>query len=384
MGAGAGTGRGGTSGGALAAAVLLALGAAGPAAAEWTARTGVHVDAWSGADQRGHQVLAPFGLAWDSPGWGASLRGAVGTSERDPGGGLPTGTVSGFTDTTLGGYARTELAGLEVRLGLDLDLPTGQAGLKTSDLAAVQDEDLALLERFGEGLDVNPTLSVYRGFGLFGLGAGVGYFHRGSYDSTRDFVNDDLDPGDELTAVILGDVLLGDAWRLLGQVGFTAYGADERGGRETFEEGDEVDLRAALEWRPEPWWVVVAVRDVIRTKADRLDASGRLATEPRSSRGNDFRGAVTVGYILDDVWSLALGVEVRHVWANDYPADDPLHDGGRTKVAVGPTVAWAPDRRFAVEGTARYFAMDVERSPVFPSPGTIHGVHLDLRLLYRF
>ena len=366
------------------ALALLAAASAGPARAEWTAETGVHVDAWSGAGQNGHQVLAPFGLAWNSPSWGARLRGAIGTTERDPGGGLPDGSVTGFTDTTLSGYYRLAIGALEVRAGLDLDLPTGQSSLKSRDLAAVQDEDLALLERFGEGFDVNPTLSVYRSFGIVGIGAGVGYLYRGSYDRTQDFVNDDLDPGDELTALVLADVLLGDAWRLLGQVGFTTYGTDERGGKETFQEGDEVDLRAAVEWRPEPWWVVVAVRDVIRTKAERLNTAGRLTTEPRNSRGNDFRAGVTAGYILDDVWNLALAVELRYVAANDYPESNPLFDGGRTKVAVGPSVTWTPDRRFGVEGTARYFFMDAERSPVFPQAGTIHGVHLDLRVLYRF
>jgi hypothetical protein len=91
-----------------------------------------------------------------------------------------------------------------------------------------------------------------------------------------------------------------------------------------------------------------------------------------------------VGYVIDDVWTVQGVVEIKHVFANDYPEGDPLFDGGRTKVAVGPTVTWLPHRRFGIEGGFRYFFMDVERSPFFPQSGTINGVHADLRVLYRF
>ncbi len=93
---------------------------------------------------------------------------------------------------------------------------------------------------------------------------------------------------------------------------------------------------------------------------------------------------MTVGYIFDDVWTVEGVVEVKHVLANDYPESDPLFDGGRTKVAVGPTLVWTPHRRFGIETGIRYFFMDVDRSPFFPRAGTINGVHADLRVTYRF
>jgi hypothetical protein len=370
----------------LAATLPLAAALAGlPATAdEWTARTGLHVDYWSGAGQDGRQILAPLSLFYDAPFWGVGVRGAVGNSARDPGGGRPTGEITGLADTTLGGYYRWVVADVEIRAGLNLDLPTGVSRLKTRDLAAIQDEDLALLERFGEGFDVNPTVSAYRNFGRFGVGGGLGYLWTGEYDPTKELPNDDLDPGDELTVVALGDVYLAEAVRLVANVGYTFFTDDELGGRETFGEGDELDLRVSLEWRPEPWWVVVSVRDIVRFKADRLDATGRLRTESRNSRGNDLRGGVTVGYIFDDVWTIEGAVEVKHVRANDYAASDLLYDGGRTKVAIGPTVTWTPHRRFGVQGGMRYFFMDVERSPFFPRAGTINGVHADVRVTYRF
>jgi hypothetical protein len=366
-------------------ALLISAAAATPAAAdEWTAWTGIHLDAWSGAGQDGHQVLAPLSLAFDTPFWGLSLRGAVGDSARDPGGNRQSGQITGLTDSTLAGYYRWVVADVEIRAGLNLDLPTGVSRLKTRDLAAIQDEDLALLERFGEGFDVNPTITAYRSFGRFGVGGGVGYLWTGEYDPTEDIPGDDLDPGDELTVTALADVSIADATRLIGTVTYTMFSADSLGGRDTFQEGDELDFRVTLEWRPEPWWIAVTFRDIVRFKAERLDAAGRLTTEPRNSRGNDIRGAVVVGYIFDEFWTIQGVVEVKHVFANDYPESDPLFDGGRTKIAIGPTVTWLPHRRFGIEGGFRYFFMDVERSPFFPQSGTINGVHADVRVLYRF
>lgn len=371
----------------LAGALVLTVVVAGssPARAdEWTAWTGIHLDAWSGAGQDGHQVLVPLALYFDTPFWGVSVRGAVGNSERDPGGGRQTGEITGFTDTTVAGYYRLVVSDVEVRFGLNLDLPTGVSRLKTRDLAAIQDEDLALLEQFGEGFDVNPTISAYRNFGRFGIGGGVGYRWTGEYDPTEDISGDDLNPGDELTVTLLGDVYLAEATRLVGTVSYTMFSADQLGGRETFREGNELDFRVSLEWRPEPWWVVVSFRDIVRFKSERLDASGGLQTEPSNSWGNDIRGSVVAGYIIDDVWTITGAVEFKHVFANEYPENSVFFDGGRTKVAIGPTVTWLPHRRFGIEGGFRYFFMDVERSPFFPQAGTINGVHADLRVMYRF
>jgi hypothetical protein len=371
----------------LAAALVLATVAVGETpvgADEWTAWTGLHLDAWSGAGQDGHQILAPLALHFDAPTWGLYVRGAVGDSKRDPGGGRQSGEITGFTDTTVAGYFRLVVSDVQIRAGLNLDLPSGVSRLKTRDLAAIQDEDLALLQQFGEGFDVNPTISAYRNFGRFGIGGGASYRWTGEYDPTKDLPNDDLDPGDEFTANFLGNVFLTETINLVGTVSYTMFTDTQFGGRDSFREGNQLDFLLSLEWRPEPWWVAVGLRDIVRWKAERLDPSGQLQTEPNNSRGNDIRGSVEVGYIIDDVWTILGAVEVRHVFANDYPESNVLFDGGRTKVAIGPTVTWLPHRRFGIDGSLRYFIMDVERSAFFPQAGTIHGVTADLRVMYRF
>ncbi|HEV8674360.1 MAG TPA: hypothetical protein VGX21_09970 [Methylomirabilota bacterium] len=369
--------------GAVLGVSLLVLDAAPAGADEWTFQTGAHVDAWNGSGQNGRQILAPFTLAFDTPDWGFSVRGAYGNYERSPGD-VPRGSITGFTDTTVSGYYRLTGAGFEVQLGLGLDTPTGVSRLRNDQLAALTDEDLVTLDRFGEGLDINPTIVIYRNFGAVGLGVGFGYLRAGEYDPTRDVPNDDFDPGDELTGALLGDVYIADAVRVVARASYTYITADQRGGARVFREGDEVDLRLSAEWRPEPWFVVLNVRDIVRFKAERPDATGRLLTEPRNSNGNDLRGGVTVGYILSDTWTIAASAAVRYVDANDYAVGDPLRDGGRTKVAFGPSVTWSPTRTFSIAAGVAYFILDAEPSPIFPTGGTFRGVHADLRLTFRF
>ncbi len=380
------------SAGRLAAGALLltlatVLGAFPVHADQWTLQSGIHLDAWS-ADQSSRQgdgleLLVPLGIAFDTPAWGLSARGSFGTTQHDLDG-APSASISGFTDTTVSGYYRWRLSGTEIRLGLDLDLPTGVSRIKTRDLPAIQDEDLVALQRFGEGFDVNPTVIVYRSFGDWGLGGGVGYLWTGEYDPTEDIGNDDFDPGDELSANVLADVFLGDVWRLVGRVGYTHYTQDERGGLETFREGDELDIGASLEWRPEPWWAVVTVRNIYQFKAERPNAAGQLVEESRNSYGNEIRGAVTVGYIIDDVWTVRGVMEMRYVAANDYATTDALYDGGRFKISLGPGVTWTLSRTFALDASVRWFYLDAEKSPIFPLGASINGVHADMRVVYRF
>ncbi len=369
---------------ALALGALVAGPASRAAAQEWTVQTGAHLDLWNGVGQDGRQILVPLSLGFDAPSWGLSARGAYGDSERDPGGGGASGSIRGFTDTTLSGYLRFTAAKIEFQAGLDLDLPTGVSRLKNKELVALQDPDLVTLERFGEGFDINPTITAYRNFGKFGLGLGVGYLVTGKFDPTRDVTSDDLDPGDELTGVLIADFYVADAVRLLARAAYRRVTADERAGVEVFREGDELDLRLITEIRPEPWYAVITLRDTVRFKAERPDASGRLTTESRNSNGNDIRGAITIGYIVTDDWLVEVSVEARHVLENDYPEGNALHDGGRTKVAFGPSITWTPTRKFAIDAGVRYFILDVKQSPTFPKEGTIHGVHADIRLTYRF
>jgi hypothetical protein len=368
----------------LIATVLAAF----PARADqWTIGSGIHLDAWS-ADQSsrqgdGFEVLVPLGIAFDTPTWGVGARGSFGTTQHDLVG-APSASISGFTDTTLSGYYRWRVSGTDIRFGLDLDLPTGVSRIKTRDLPAIQDEDLVALQRFGEGWDVNPTVIVYRSFGDWGLGGGIGYLWAGEYDPTEEIANDDFDPGDELSVNLLGDVFIGDVWRLIGRVGYTRYTEDERGGFEVFREGDELDIGVSLEWRPEPWWAVVTVRDIYRFKAERINAAGQLTEEPENSNGNEIRGTVTVGYIIDDVLTVRGILDFRYVAANDYATTDALYDGGRFKIAIGPGVTWTFSRTFALDASVRYFYLDAERSPTFPLGASINGVHADMRVVYRF
>ncbi len=354
---------------------------------EWTFRTGGRIDYYS-ADKasgqgNGRQILLPYGLWYDTPSWGLSARGTYGNSQHQLDG-QPDASITGFADTTVGGYYRFKAGGTEIRIGLDMDLPTGVSALKNDQLAAIQDQDLAAIQRFGEGFDINPTITAYHAFSGWGLGGGVGYLKTGKYDPTSQIPNDDFDPGDQFTAAVLGDMVVADMVRLVGRFAYTYFTTDEQGGVKTFQQGQELDFTLSAEYRPEPWWVSATIREIYRFKAERLNQAGLLNSELQNNYGNELRGNVTVGYVLDDMWTFGGVVDIRYVAENDYPSGDPLHDGGRFKIAAGPFATWTLDRRFQVDGSVRYFYLDARSSPLYPVGATFNGVTADIRLTYRF
>jgi hypothetical protein len=130
--------------------------------------------------------------------------------------------------------------------------------------------------------------------------------------------------------------------------------------------------------------VSASAREIYRFKAERLGQGGLLTDELQNNYGNELRGNVTVGYILDDMWALGGAADLRYVDANDYAKGAPLHDGGRFRIAVGPWVTWTLDRWLQVDASVRYFYLDAEESPLYPKGATFNGVTADVRLTYRF
>ena len=262
--------------------------------------------------------------------------------------------MTGFTDTTVSGYYRLRPLGRhDIRFGLDMDLPTGVSRLKTRDLPAIQDEDLVALQRFGEGFDVNPTVIVYHNFGDWGLGGGIGYLWTGEYDPTEDIPNDDFDPGDELSASFLGDVFLGDVWRLIGRATLHALHHGRAGRRRGLPAGRRDRHRrqpgvapgAVVGRRVPAGHLPLQVRPPQRGRPGRRGVREQLGNEIRGGRD----GRVHHRRRLDGP-----GDDGRpYVAANDYPSSDPLYDGGRFKIAVGPGVTWTLSRTFALDASVR-------------------------------
>ena len=67
----------------------------------------------------------------------------------------------------------------------------------------------------------------------------------------------------------------------------------------------------------------------------------------------EIRGVAAVGYIIDDIWTVRGTLDVRYVTANDYATSDPLYDGGRFKIAVGPGMTWTYSRTLGIDASVR-------------------------------
>ena len=184
-----------------------------------------------------------------------------------------------------------------------------------------------------------------------------------------------------VSVTVMGDVFLGDVRRLSGRVAYTHFTTDERGGVEGFREGDELDwVKPGVASRALVGGRAGAGHLSLQGGASQRRGAGRRGT--REQRGNEIRGLVTVGYIIDDVWSSGAS------WTSGtWPPTTTREQ--RCTTAAGPR--WPSDPpspgshgRFGIETGLRYFFMDVERIPVLSAAGTIDGVHADLRVMYRF
>ena len=375
------------------AGLLLVGGAAGlvaaPAAADqWTLTSGIHLDAWSAngssGQGNGYELLIPVGIFYDTPNWGLGARGSVGTSQHDLDA-APSASMSGFTDTTVSGYYRLRPGGADIRFGLDMDLPTGVSSLKTRDLPAVQDEDLVALQRFGEGFDVNPTVIVYKNFGDWGIGGGIGYLWTGEYDPTEDIPERRFQPrrradGQRARGRLPGrrvaprrprgihSLQRGRAGRGRGVPGGWRAGHGRQPG---VAPGALVGHRVGARHLPLQGGAPQRGRPARRgapeqqRERDPRSRDGRLHHRRRLDGAGHARRAVRDGERLRDV-------------------SDPLYDGGRFKIAVGPGITWTSAGRSRLDASVRWFYLDAERSPTFPSGAKINGVHADMRVTYRF
>lgn len=143
-------------------------------------------------------------------------------------------------------------------------------------------------------------------------------------------------------------------------------------------------MAASIDYRPERWWGRVTARWSSTGKHRRLHATGRLAREPHRGSGNAILVSAEAGYVVSESLAVRLAGDVYDVAANDYPADDPFFDGGRTKAALGPGVTWSPRPSLTVDLSLKGFVLWDAKDPIHGRDTRFVGVHADLLVTYRF
>jgi hypothetical protein len=327
-----------------------------------------------------------------------------------------------FLDTKLNiSYEIVGKLPVDILLGLDFNLPTGKTDLKAKDLTAIMDPDLISINNFGEGFNINPTLSLAKELGNWVLGVSVGYLWRGKYDFG--FIEEtpffsrrikDYDPGNIFNSNAEVRYYFSPGWqgRLFGN--YTRYGKDEWKQWDIFpfftdtreihhQEGKLYSLGLGLHHNQKKWDVDLAFRGIFREKSKFpetqffiLGGGTGLSTEPKNSHGKEWVGDFVLRYFLDDMTTLRTHFQLLWIQKNDYSSHPDIFSssvnrfvGRREKYGLGFGATRKFGKHFEAELFAKGFLMHDEEAffpefPFFRSERNYKGFSVGGQLAYRF
>ena len=320
--------------GALLAVALLGI-APSALAVETSGRSGFGIDAWWGeGDERASQVYVPLEAELQSGEFAAGLATAYVYTSRNAG---PEGdaTLGTLVDTKLTtSYTVVDRFPVDLLLGLDFNLPTGETKLDRKELSLLMDPDLVSITTFGEGFNVNPLVTVAHSWGPVAAGVGMGYLWRGSYDLGADSGGQDYDPGDVFD--LTGEVhwAFAPEWKARLLASYARYGTDELDGEKVREEGTFFGLLAGVRRQWERWDASVTAEALFRGKSRSLDENGSLATDPERSRGTEWKAIAATEYALNRATRIGATAAALYVAENGYSDSSTAHVGSRRKLGL--------------------------------------------------
>ena len=320
--------------------VALALAAAAAPAADTSFRTGFAYDWWKDTkDGTGQQAYIPVRLEMKRNEFTLGLLSGIQHTrfERD---GQGSRSLSSALDTkVMSSCAILGKFPVDVLLGLDLNVPTGKTDLAQEDLVLLMDPELVSINGFGEGFNVNPSVSVAKAWNDWIAGLGVGYAFRGKYDFSTDIGMKDFEPGDIITANAVGKYAFAPGWsaRFFGSAAW--YRKETAQGAALYREGDFYAVGAGLDRSWENTSAGVTLKAVLRRKSRISDGSGGLSPESNNIHGDEWWVLANLLHRLDGKTTLSSDLTGLFVAENGYPGDSARHVGKRWKVALGVGVA---------------------------------------------
>ncbi len=337
-------------------------------AIEFKAQTGFHLDWWKDdAHRQGHQFNIPISVEGRYKDFSLRVLTAETNTKLDPRK-SPDRSLTHLLDTKVNlSYEIFEKLPVDLLIGLDFNLPTGKSNLKLKDRILIMDSDLVSVNKFGEGFNVNPTLSIAKEWGKLTAGIGLGYVWRGEYNFTTQFseINDtwgglgiikyyarDYDPGEifNLNAELRYDLSSGLQGRLFGQ--YIWYGKDKLKKEDFYQEGDLWLIGMGFQYHQKKWDMGVTLRSLFRNKSRIKQDLGNVSsyppsewyiralnqpirTEARNSHGDEWIGDLSIRYFLDEKTTVKSFLQALYVAKNDYPSTSSRFIGRREKGSLG-------------------------------------------------
>jgi len=343
----------------LLGAVYIFLNVKTAAAYDLSLQTGFQLDWWKDdKDSKAVQAHIPVKIEARQGDYSLSLLAGYASTHVEPSHG-ENRTLSHLLDTKVNfSYAITDRMPVDMLIGLDLNLPTGKTDFVQEELALIMDPDLISINTFGEGFNVNPTVSVVRDWGVWTAGLGVGYLWRGEYDFSRNV--QDYDPGDVVNATVEVRYYFSPAWNSRFFGAYAWYGKDTVEGEDFAQPGRHYLFGAGLYYDRTRWNAGLTVKTVLRDKSKFQETSGGLFTEDSNGHGREFAG--DLAYLLNDKTALNASLRGLYITDNDYPEGSSRFVGARGKAELGLGVSRRICRNLRYEVNVKGFVMHDEET----------------------
>jgi len=300
-------------------------------------QTGFSYDWWSDSkDNDAQQFSVPIRISGSVGDFSATLLTAYTDTHFHPSG-SDSVSMGSLLDTKLvTSYQIIGKLPVDILFGLDFNLPTGTTNLTRRELNLIMDPDLLPINTFGEGFNINPTVTVVGEWNNWVGGLGFGYLWRGEYDYSTEIGATDYSPGDIIT--INGEVRYFFMPNLNARLfaGHSWYGKDQLRERDFYQEGDFTLVGIGANYSPARQWTVDSTfRGIFRDKSKFLSSSGVLSTETDNIHGDEWIADLAVRYLLDDKTALGSYFQGRWYTKNSYPENWSRYIGSKEKYSLG-------------------------------------------------
>ena len=351
---------------------IIFLGFEISAAMDFGAQTGFNFDWWDDNEHnRARQFLVPITLEARYKDFSVKLLTGETYTQVNPTG-SPSRSLTHVLDTKVNfSYEIFDKLPLDVLIGLDFNLPTGKTNLRAKDMVLLMDPDLITINKFGEGFNINPTVSFAKEWRKWVLGMGIGYIWRGKYDfgyiyqgASLSTQMKDYDPGNifNLTAEVRYDFSPHWNTRLFGnyvwyekdkwiQVDNDVWGGTTKT-KNSFQDGKLWLSGLGFQYKQKKWDADLTAKGIFRDKNKYeyrenwyyitnggwdayLTDRPFLNTERKNSHGDEWVADLSLRYFLNDKTTIKSCLQGRYITKNNYPSFSPSYVGCREKFSIG-------------------------------------------------
>lgn len=338
----------------------------------------------------GDQLTSFLQMAYDAKTWGLALTGKGAKSSYQTNTSEDKFNVTTLTDTELSDFVAYTSGAWMLRTGLDVTLPTGKHGYTNNELKSIMADtassELMVVTSYGQGLNFSPHLVVANKISpSMTVGLGLKYSFTGEYDATTETPDDNMNPGDRLTALLNAAVMLSPDDYIMATGAYSTASRDKRQGVDIFRQGDtlSLDLKYIRKWF-EGLTSVFNVTYMTQQKNELINESLVIQSENQNSNNNSVQVAVNNSWTLAKAVTFMGMAGYKQVDANGYDANNPLYDGGRWKAFLEPGVMLNFSDNFYGTFRARYTRLFNKKDALAVEDISYNVYNLDVAVVYNF